>query len=86
MNDLTPSHVMQHHPSALPAEGQMLGWPLVGEREELGLQEFLRLFRKHLRLIALCFVGTLLLTAVIMLLTPPAYTGKTTLLIERNTP
>jgi polysaccharide biosynthesis transport protein len=60
--------------------------PFMAEHDGIGLQDVLRLLRKHLRFIILCGAGTLLITACIILLTPPTYTAKTTLLIERNTP
>jgi hypothetical protein len=71
---------MQHLASPVGEGILMLGWPLVVKHEGLSLQECCRLLRKHLRLITLCFVGNLLLA------TPWMYTGKTTLLIERNMP
>jgi succinoglycan biosynthesis transport protein ExoP len=86
MHDLVHSYGLQQPPPRVSEGLPLANWPLVVEREELGLQECFRLLRKHLRFIVLCFVGSLLITAVIMLLTPPTYTGKTMLLIERTTP
>jgi polysaccharide biosynthesis transport protein len=86
MDDQVPSYGMQYPPSPVLKGLPMPGWPLVVEREAVGLTECFRLFQKHLRLITSCFVGSLLITAVIILVTPPTYTGKATLLIERNTP
>jgi polysaccharide biosynthesis transport protein len=83
---MAPSHIMPYPPSSLREGAVMAGWPLVVEHEGLGLRDFSRLLRDHLYLIALCFVGSLLITTVIILVTPPTYTGKTTLLIEHNTP
>jgi uncharacterized protein involved in exopolysaccharide biosynthesis len=65
----------------LKSSGQLLDEP-----EGLGLRECIRLLQKRWRLIALCCMGSLFVTASIILLTPPNYTAKATLLIERNTP
>lgn len=86
MDNLAPSY-MRQHPHTPLGDGNMTPvWPSLIEPEGLNLRDFLRLLRKHLRWITLCFVGSLFITALIILLTPPTYTGKTTLLIERNTP
>jgi succinoglycan biosynthesis transport protein ExoP len=81
-----PSFIMPHAPAAAAESPATQGWPFVGAREGLGLQEGIRIFRKHLRCLLLCFAASLLLTTAMLLLTPPIYTGKTTLLIERHLP
>ena len=44
------------------------------------------IMRKHLWLIAACCFGTILVTALVVLMTVPIYTAETTLLIERQAP
>jgi succinoglycan biosynthesis transport protein ExoP len=86
MPDLASSY-QQQYPPAPGHEGiPVPGGPLMVEPAGFGLRECMRLLRKHLRLITLCFLGSMLVTAVIMLLTPSMYTGKVTLLIERHPP
>jgi hypothetical protein len=66
MHDLEPSY-QQQYPSAPGGEGMpMSGGRLMVEPEGLGLRECIRLLRKHLQLITLCFIGSLLVTAVII--------------------
>ena|SRR5215510_4234521 len=60
----------------------------VEEEEGLNpqLQRYWWMLRKHVRLITVFFVSTMLVTTLVLLLLTPVYTAETTLLIEPNPP
>jgi succinoglycan biosynthesis transport protein ExoP len=60
-------------------------WPM-GEGQSMGLRDFCHLLLKHLRLIAVCFLGALMFTGLAMAMITPTYTATTTLLLERQIP
>jgi polysaccharide biosynthesis transport protein len=60
-------------------------WP-VGEGQSMGLRDFCHILLKHFRLIAVCFLGALILTGLAMVMITPTYTATTTLLLERQIP
>src|SRR6266446_1772716 len=49
-------------------------------------KEYVRVIRKHWRIVALPFLVGLAVTAVVILAMTPTYTAKSTILIERRTP
>jgi succinoglycan biosynthesis transport protein ExoP len=86
MNEHSRSYSIQ--PQLHPGEEgtAVQAWSNVAQREEQVFSHYVWLLRKHLRLIAVCFVGTLLATALTILVTTPVYTAVTKLLIEPHTP
>jgi succinoglycan biosynthesis transport protein ExoP len=86
MNEHSRSYSIQ--PQIYPGEEgtAVQSWPNLAQREERVFSQYVWLLRKHLRLIVVCFVGTLLATTLTILVTTPVYTAVTTLLIEPHTP
>src|SRR6266700_4685102 len=84
MSELTPSSLRLSLPSGRE-DAEVLIKPLVDE-EEMRLWDYWRMIRRHLGLITLFFFGTVLATALGLLMMTPVYTAETALLIERNAP
>jgi polysaccharide biosynthesis transport protein len=85
MSELTP-FVVRLPSSAGQDVAPILLDPVAETDDRPGLQYYWSVIRQHRVLIATFFVGTLLATALALLLTSPTYTAETRLLIERDTP
>jgi polysaccharide biosynthesis transport protein len=85
MSELTPAQTTWR---PMSPKGELPPFPNrpIGEEQSMGLQGFCQLFFKHLQLIALCFLGSLIITGLAIALMTPTYTATTTLLLERRTP
>jgi succinoglycan biosynthesis transport protein ExoP len=86
MEDLVPSSFRQAPPPAQREDGAGHLEPAFVEGDGGTLRDYWRVMRKHLWLIAACCFGTMLVTALVVLMTVPLYTAETTLLIERQAP
>jgi len=84
MNKLTPSSFQLPFPSSRE-DAEVLIKPVV-EEEEISLRDYWRVIRRRLWFITIFFLGTVLTTALGLLIMPPIYTAETTLVIERNAP
>jgi len=60
--------------------------PLLTEQEGPDLRDYLRVIRRHLKLIASIVAGALLLTGLVVLTMTPIYTAKSTILVESQAP
>jgi succinoglycan biosynthesis transport protein ExoP len=60
--------------------------PVLIAEDTVILRDYGRVIRKHLWLIAACCFGTMLATALVVLMMTPSYTAETSLLIERQAP
>ena len=67
-------------------ETAVLVGPVGQEEERFSLRDCWWIMTKRFRLIAVCFCGTVLATALLLMLMPPTYTAEVTLLIERTPP
>ena len=86
MEDLTHSSFRQAMPPVQRGDVADYLDPAFVEGDEVTLHDYGRVVRKHLWLIAACCFGTILVTALVVLMTFPIYTAETTLLIERQAP
>jgi len=81
-----PSYTMR---LTFPSEQEataVLVEPMSRAEERLSLQNCWWVITNRLRLIAVCFFGTALATALVLVLIPSTYTAEVTLLIERKPP
>lgn len=85
MRELSP-YYLQHASSPSREESAVFNEPVIIPEEGIDLRDYWRMLRKHLWLIVMCFLGTLLVTALIVLTRTPLYTAESTLLIERKGP
>jgi polysaccharide biosynthesis transport protein len=85
MNKLAPSS-FRLSPLSDRGDVEVLLNPATIEEEGYTLQDYWRVIRKHLWLIAACIFGTVLATALVIFMMTPMYTAETTLLIEREPP
>lgn len=85
MKDLSP-HFIRRTVFSPGEDTAVFGEPIVLEDEEPRLYQCWRVIRKHSRLIAVFFFGTVLTTALVISMMTPIYTAKTMLLIERKSP
>jgi succinoglycan biosynthesis transport protein ExoP len=67
-------------------ETAVLVGPVGPEEERFSLRDCWWIITKRFRLIAVFFCGTVLATALLLVLMPPTYTAEVTLLIERTPP
>jgi uncharacterized protein involved in exopolysaccharide biosynthesis len=67
-------------------ETTVLVGPVGPEEERLSLRDYWWTITNRLRLIAVFFCGTVLITALLLVLMPPTYTAEVILLIERKPP
>lgn len=86
MNELVPSSFFR--PSLLSdrEDVEVLLKAATIEEEGYTLQDYWRVIRKHLWLIAACIVGIVLATGLVIFMMAPIYTAEATLLIEREAP
>lgn len=85
MPDLAPYTMRLTFP-ATREETAVLVEPVGREEERYSLRDCWWIITAHLRLIGLFFGGTVLTTALVIVLMPPTYTAEVTLLIERKPP
>src|SRR5207247_9829084 len=67
-------------------ETAVLVGPVGPEEERFSLRDCWWIMTKRFRLIVVFFGGTVLATALLLVLLPPTYTAEVTLLIERTPP
>ena len=85
MPELTPYMMRLTFPSER-GETTVLVGPADQEEERLSLRDCWWVMTNRLRLIAVFFCGTVLTTALLLVLIPPTYTAEVMLLIERKLP
>ena len=85
MPELTPYTMRLTFPSERGETAVLVG-PMGQEDERLGLRDYWWVITSRLRLIAVCFGGTVLATVLLLMLIPPTYTAEVMLLIERKPP
>ena len=85
MRELAPYTMRLTFPSER-GETAVLVEPVDHEGERLSLRDCWQVITNRLRLIAVFFCGTMLTTALVLVLMPPTYTAEVTLLIERKPP
>ncbi len=85
MRELAPYTMRLTFPSERGETAVLVG-PVDQEGERLSLRDCWQVITNRLRLIAVFFCGTVLTTALVLVLMPPTYTAEVTLLIERKPP
>jgi capsular exopolysaccharide synthesis family protein len=85
MKELAPSSFGLSLPSDR-GDVEGLSRPPVIEKDGISLQDYWRVLRKRLYLIAIFCFGTVLATALVISIMTPIYTAESTLLIERHPP
>jgi uncharacterized protein involved in exopolysaccharide biosynthesis len=85
MPELAPYTMRLTFPSER-GETVVLVGPVDQEEERLSLRDCWWVMTNRLRLIAVFFCGTVLTTALLLVLIPPTYTAEVMLLIERKPP
>ena len=85
MQELAPHTIRLTFP-AKREETAVLVEPVGREEERFCLRDCWGVITNRLWLIAVCFCGTVLATALLLVLIPPTYTAEVTLLIERKPP
>jgi len=85
MQELAPYTMHLTFPSERGETAVFVG-PVGQEEERLSLQDCWWIISNRFWLIAVFFCGTVLATALLLLLMPPTYTAEVTLLIERKPP
>ena len=85
MPELTPYTMRFIFPSEHGETTVVVG-PVEQEEERLSLRDCWWVMTNRLRLIAAFFCGTVLTTALLLVLIPPTYTAEVMLLIERKPP
>ena len=85
MRELAPYTMRLTFPSERGETAVLVG-PVDHEGERLSLRDCWQVITNRLRLIAVFFCGTVLTTALVLVLMPPTYTAEVTLLIERKPP
>jgi polysaccharide biosynthesis transport protein len=77
---LYPEAVPQNYPGFRPPE-------IFGpEQSGPDLRDYIRVLRRHLRLILSLFLGALLVTGLVVLTMTPIYTARSTILVEQQSP
>ena len=85
MPELAPYTMRLPFPSERGEMAVLVG-PVGQEEERLSLRDCWWIITNRLRLIAVCLCGTVLTTALLLVLRPPTYTAEVMLLIERKPP
>jgi polysaccharide biosynthesis transport protein len=85
MPELAPYTMRLTFPSGR-GETTVLVGPVEQEEERLSLRDCWWVMTNRLRLIAAFFCGTVLITALLLVLIPPTYRAEVMLLIERKPP
>src|SRR5262245_30639101 len=85
MRELAPYTIHLTFPSERGETAVLVG-PVGPEEEQLSLRDCWWVITNRLRLIAVFFCGTVLTTALLLLLLPRTYTAEVMLLIERKPP
>ena len=85
MRELAPYTMCLTFPSERGETAVLVG-PVVQEEERLSLRDCWWIITNRFWLIAVFFCGTVLATALLLLLMPPTYTAEVMLLIERKPP
>jgi len=85
MRELAPYTMRLTFPSERGETAVLVG-PVSQEEERLSLRDCWWIMTNRVRLIAVFFCGTVLATALLLLLMPPTYRAEVTLLIERKPP
>jgi polysaccharide biosynthesis transport protein len=85
MRELAPYTMRLTFPSEGGETAVCVG-PVDQEEERLSLRDCWWIISNRFWLITVFFCGTVLATALLLLLMPPAYTAEVMLLIERKTP
>ena len=85
MPELAPDMLRLTLPSER-GEAAVLVGPVGQEEERPSLRDCWWVITKRLRLIAVCFGGTVLATVLLLVLFPPTYTAEVMLLIEWKPP
>ena len=85
MQELAPYTMRLTFPSERGETAVLVG-PVGQEEERLSLRDCWWIITNRLRLIAVFLCGTVLTTALLLVLMPPTYTAEVTLLIERKPP
>ena len=85
MRELVPYTMRLTFPSERGETAVLVG-PMSPEEERLSLRDCWWIMTNRVRLIAVFFCGTVLATALLLLLMPPTYRAEVTLLIERKPP
>ena len=85
MPELAPYTMRLTFPSERGETAVLVG-PVGQEEERLSLRDCWWIITNRLRLIAVFFCGTVLTTALLLVLMPPTYTAEVMLLIERKPP
>jgi uncharacterized protein involved in exopolysaccharide biosynthesis len=85
MRELAPYTMRLTFPSERGETAVLVG-PVGQEEERLSLRDCWWIITNRFWLIAVFFCGTVLATAILLVLMPPTYTAEVTLLIERKPP
>jgi succinoglycan biosynthesis transport protein ExoP len=85
MRELAPYMMHLTFPSERGETGVLVG-PVGQEEEQLSLRDCWWIITNRFWLIAVFFCGTVLATALLLVLMPPTYTAEVMLLIERKPP
>jgi polysaccharide biosynthesis transport protein len=85
MRELAPYTMRLTFPSERGETAVLVG-PVGQEEERLSLRDCWWIITNRFWLIAIFFCGTVLATAILLVLMPPTYTAEVTLLIERKPP
>jgi uncharacterized protein involved in exopolysaccharide biosynthesis len=85
MRELAPYMMRLTFPSERGETAVLVG-PVGHEEERLSLRDRWWIVTNRFWLIAVFFCGTVLATALLLVLMPPTYTAEVTLLIERKPP
>ena len=85
MREPAPYTMRLTFPSERGGAAVLVG-PVGPEEERFSLRDCWWIITKRCRLIAVCFCGTVLATALLLVLLPPTYTAEVMLLIERKPP
>jgi uncharacterized protein involved in exopolysaccharide biosynthesis len=85
MRELAPYTMRLTFPSERGETAVLVG-PVSQEEERLSLRDCWWIITNRCRLIAVFFCGTVLATAILLVLMPPTYMAEVTLLIERKPP
>jgi polysaccharide biosynthesis transport protein len=86
MNETYPTEIGQRALIHLRREDIVTNHSEVEDAAQLDLRDYLRIVRRRAKLVAVCFLGTVLTTAAVLFTTQPTYTANTTILIERHDP
>ena len=85
MRELAPYTMRLTFPSERGETAVLVG-PVGQEEERRSLRDCWQVITNRLLLITVFFCGTVLTTALVLVLMPPTYTAEVTLLIERKPP